>query len=58
VISWDTRSKEIFGITKDDAPIEVLVECVHPDDRENVSAAIEPRSIPSVEGRLQWYTAS
>jgi PAS domain S-box-containing protein len=39
VISWDARSKEIFGVPEDGAIIEEFMNWVHPDDEEKVWAA-------------------
>jgi PAS domain S-box-containing protein len=47
VISWDARFKEIFGIAKDEATIEQLVELMHPDDKERVWTAIETSLDPT-----------
>ncbi len=47
VISWDTRFKEILGVAKDEAPIEELMELVHPNDTEKVWAAIDASLDPT-----------
>ncbi len=39
VFSWDARSKQIFGIPEDGAPVEEFMNWVHPDDVEKVWAA-------------------
>jgi PAS domain S-box-containing protein len=39
VFSWDTRSKEIFGVPADGATVEEFMTWVHPDDVERVWAA-------------------
>jgi PAS domain S-box-containing protein len=39
VFSWDVRSKEIFGVPEDGAPVEAFMNWVHPDDVEKVWAA-------------------
>jgi PAS domain S-box-containing protein len=36
VFSWDARSKEIFGVAEDGAPVEEFMNWVHPDDVERV----------------------
>jgi PAS domain S-box-containing protein len=46
VLTGDTRSKEIFGVTTDEMPIEVLKKLVHSDDAERFwadrEASIDP----------------
>jgi PAS domain S-box-containing protein len=39
VFSWDTRSKEIFGVAENEATLEEFMNRVHPDDAERVWAA-------------------
>jgi PAS domain S-box-containing protein len=39
VLSWDARSKEIFGVPEDEATIEEFMNWVHPDDEEKVWTA-------------------
>ena len=39
VFSWDTRSKEIFGVAENEATVEEFMNRVHPDDAERVWAA-------------------
>jgi PAS domain S-box-containing protein len=41
VVSVDTRSKEIFDVADNDAPIEKIMERVNPDDAERVRAAFQ-----------------
>jgi PAS domain S-box-containing protein len=36
---WDMRTQEIVDIPRDEAPIEELIERVHPDDRDRFLAA-------------------
>jgi len=40
VISGDTRSKEILGVTADEIAIDEIVKLMHPDDAERVWAAL------------------
>jgi PAS domain S-box-containing protein len=59
VFSGDTRSKEIFGVTADAAPIEQIMKRVHPDDAERISvgreAAFDPADLEphAIEFRLR-----
>jgi PAS domain S-box-containing protein len=41
VISGDTRSKEIFDVAENEAPIEAIMERVNPDNVERVRAAFQ-----------------
>jgi PAS domain S-box-containing protein len=47
VFSWDTRSKEIFGVTENGATVEEFMSWVHPDDAERVWAAFYAALDPS-----------
>ena len=42
VVSGDTRSKEIFDVAENEAPIEGIMERVNPDDAERVRAVFDP----------------
>jgi PAS domain S-box-containing protein len=41
VVSGDMRSKEIFDVAENEAPIEEIMERVNPDDAERVRAAFQ-----------------
>ncbi len=47
VVSWDTRSKEMFDVAEDDTDVEEFRRRVHPDDLEWVWAAIEAAFDPA-----------
>jgi PAS domain S-box-containing protein len=47
VVSGDTRSKQIFDVTEDEAPIEEIMERVNPDDAERVWAAFQAAFDPA-----------
>jgi PAS domain S-box-containing protein len=44
--SGDTRSKEIFGVTADETPIEEINKRVHPDDAERFRVAADTELDP------------
>ena len=50
VISGDTRSKEILGVTADEITIDEIVKLIHPDDTEKVCAALG-RSLDPIDRR-------
>jgi PAS domain S-box-containing protein len=67
VFSWDARSKEIFGIARNEAAVEELMNWVHPDDAARVWAAYhaaldpaEPKrsatefGIRQADGKVRW----
>ena len=67
VFSWDARSKEIFGIAKNEAPVEELMNWVRPDDAARVWAAYQAALDPAepkrsatefrlrqADGRVRW----
>jgi PAS domain S-box-containing protein len=67
VASWDTRSQEIIGISKDEGAIEELVDRIHPEDRESFwavrEAALDPADpkpyaneyrILRGDGKIRW----
>jgi PAS domain S-box-containing protein len=45
--SGDTRSKEIFGVTADETPIEEINKRVHPDDAERFRVAADTALDPA-----------
>ena len=45
-IHWDERFKEIFGVADGELSYEHVLKVLHPDDRENVRAAIAAASRP------------
>jgi PAS domain S-box-containing protein len=67
---WDTRLKEIFGISEGKTDIEEFTKRVHPDDVERVWAAIEAALDPTdpkpyeaefrhlrADGEVRWAAA-
>ena len=69
---WSPRLKEIFGLPLEtEVTHEIFLECVHPDDRERVDAAVmaalagaengeyqsEYRVHRRMDGALRWVTA-
>jgi PAS domain S-box-containing protein len=47
VVCGDTRSKEIFDVAENEAPIEEIMERVNPDDAERVRAAFQAAFDPA-----------
>jgi PAS domain S-box-containing protein len=47
VFSWDARSKEIFGVAKNEAPVEELMNWVRSDDAARVWAAYQAALDPA-----------
>ena len=69
---WSPRLKEIFGLPLEtEVTHEIFLECVHPDDRERVNAAVmaalagaedgeyqsEYRIHRRTDGAMRWVTA-
>jgi PAS domain S-box-containing protein len=69
VVTWDGRTKEFFGFSKDDTvPYEDVLKRVHPDDSSIVDTAVNRaldirfggnydikfRTIGAEEGQLRW----
>jgi CHASE3 domain sensor protein len=57
VISGDTRSKEIFDVAENEAPIEEIMERVNPDDAERVRAAFQGAFDPAEPKRAAEFPA-
>ena len=51
LITWDNRTKELFGFSKDDiVPYEDALKCMHPDDRPFVDLAVNRALDPQFDG--------
>lgn len=52
--NWDARSRQIFGFPMDlKITAEIILACVHPEDRDLVSESIQEYTSPSGSGRFQ-----